>query len=240
MAQTLGLKQPFRLELPIGKADRNAPTLWFPEWVDFYKQEDSRERHWINHNPWQADGQTLRSQQRLGQVAEMRQTVTQHEARVDLEIVLENITDSPLWRIDQTTCLSLAAAPDYRDPTGDRTYLIMDGQLTATSQLDIEYDHAPGIAGAGLVGEPLPLKDGSTRQITDGVYFIVARDEQSVLVHTCAPARRISYDRRGVVACVHIQPIFDDVQPRQQCQARGSVYLTEGSLADALARYKAG
>ena len=239
MAATLGVKQPFRLELSIGDGSQDVMSLWFPEWVDFYNVEGHRDRHWVYQNQWSSEGQTLRSQQCLGQVAQMQRTVTQHADLVELEIMLQNIGDSPLSRIDQTTCLSLATAPQYRDPTGDRTYLVMDGQLTATSALAVDYDHAPGIAGAGMIGEPLPMKDGSKRCVTDGVYFVVAQDKQSVLGHTWEPARRFSYDRRGVVACIHIQPMFDDVGPGEECFAKSTVFVTENTLEDTYERYKA-
>lgn len=168
----------------------------------------------------------------------MQRTVTQQEDRVDLGIILQNIGDTSLSRIDQTTCLSLASAPDYRDPTGDRTYLVMDGELTPTSALNIEYEHAPGIAGAGMVGDPLPMKDGSKRLVTDGVFFVISQDRQSVLCHTCEPARRFSYDRRPVVSCIHIQPMFDDVAPQEQCVAKGTVFVVEASLEEAYERHK--
>lgn len=242
-SQTVHVYKPSSLDMWLSSPKHygypwNLIRMWLPEAVtalDANNKQIWQWRHVFGKNLWKKKNKVLKSTEHIDDHAVMTLTTNWHDDQVEFEVKLKNVSSQAWSRIEVHSCLQMSAAPDYSDNTGERTYLIVDGDFTPTSLLDIT---DPGMRGQGIIDTELPMKDGTKKKVTDGVYFVVSKDKKYILAYSWQPPKGFFYNRAGIVSCIHVNPKIENVEPQNEALAKGILFITEGSLEDAYTCYK--
>lgn len=183
---------------------------------------------------WEQTPTGLRAQCDIPRGGRFIRTVRQDGATLHLTQTFQNHSGDVWKNVHVGSCLQLSAAPDYEDNTGERTYWVLDGQLTPTCRMAIT---DPGMRGTRGVGQTVEMQDGTKRKLTEGAVFVVSKDSRYVLGYSWQPAVGLFYNRAGIVACNHVQPPDFDIPAAEARSVKGIVFLHEGTLDEAYQRF---
>lgn len=241
--QSIGVMPPVALEMWLASPKHhgypwNIVRIWFPEAVTASGADGGKLWDWrmaAGRNEWQKDTDSWFSHESLVDGATMTRRARPHGDQMDFALTFENKGTTAWSQIVPASCLQLSAAADYEDNTGERTYLVIDGEPTPTAALAIT---DAGMRGAGTVGDDVPLKDGRRGRVTEGALFVVSRDGRYVLGYAWEPASRFFYNRAGIVACIHIHPAVGPVDPGTSVTVDGVLFVHEGGPSGAVERYR--
>ncbi|NLE59114.1 MAG: hypothetical protein GX616_12190, partial [Planctomycetes bacterium] len=109
---------------------------------------------------WEQTPTGLRAQCDIPRGGRFIRTVRQDGATLHLTQTFQNHSGDVWKNVHVGSCLQLSAAPDYEDNTGERTYWVLDGQLTPTCRMAIT---DPGMRGTRGVGQAVEMQDGTKR-----------------------------------------------------------------------------
>lgn len=105
--------------------------LWMPELIvcddghDAYNQANTGAQHWTTHD----GGALLRCHACRTDLLSVASRVRIGDGHLELQYELENRSPAALTKVVVGTCYQLAAAPDFRDQAGGRTYAWADERL---------------------------------------------------------------------------------------------------------------
>jgi nicotinamidase-related amidase len=243
--QALSASKPSALEFWVRSPKRhqdypwNIIRMWFPEAAGIAGDDGAAlwEYHMVNEPAqWHYVDGGLRAELFIPGGGRFLRSVRMEGATAYFEMTFENRSGQTWHGANAGSCLQLSAAPDYEDNLGERTYWILDGELTPTSDLAIT---DPGMRGSCGVGQSIPLKNGQTKTVTEGALFVTSRDSKYVLGYAWRPASGLFYNRAGITACNHVQPPSFDIPPSERRTARGILFVQEGTVEQARDRYMA-
>lgn len=241
--QKLTVGKPSALEFWVASPRRhqgypwNIIRMWFPEAAGIDGPDgDQIWRMNILTDParWEQTPNGLQARCDIPGGGRFIRTVRQDGAVLHLVQTFQNQSGAEWKNVNAGSCLQLSAAPDYEDNVGDRTYWVLEGQLTPTARMAIT---DPGMRTSRAVGQLIDLKDGTKKKLSEGVVFVVSRDGRYVLGYSWQPATGLFYNRAGIVACNHVQPATVDIPAAEAKSARGIVFIHEGTLEEAYQRY---
>ena len=90
----------------------------------------------------------------------------------------------------------------------------------------------------GIVGDELPMQDGSKRRLSEEALFVVSKDERYVLCYAWHNAHRLFLNRSLCVRCLHSDLEIHSIEPKTLIQRRGILFLKEGTREEALEYYR--
>lgn len=245
LPQALTLAGPSALEFWVASPQRhekypwNIIRMWFPEAAGIDGPDGTPIwRLHMSADParWEQIGDMLRAVCEIpgGGGGTFTRTARQDGAAIHLTQTFRNHSGGDWKNVNAGSCLQLSAAPDYEDGVGDRTYWVLDGELTPTVRVAIT---DPGMRGKCGIGQKVEMKDGTQKKLTEGVVFVVSRDGRYVLGYSWQPATGLFYNRAGIVACNHVQPAMFDLAAAEGRTVHGIVFVHEGTLNEAYQRY---
>ena len=216
----------------------NIVRFWFPERVMIHDgQGNMTWDFWGSQTPglWQDTPTGYRVEFDIPLGGKLSCTADKDGTAFDLTMTVTNTSDQDWKKITVANCLQLAAAGDYEDNTGQRTYWMLDGKPVTTYETAIT---DPGNRIRAYVNTPIEMKDGSKKKLTEPVAFVVSKDSKYVIVYSWQTGYRIWCNRAPIVACHHVEPAPFNVPAGQTKTLKGIVFVNEGSLEDAIARYR--
>ena len=82
------------------------------------------------------------------------------------------------------------------------------------------------------------MQNRSKRRLIEEALFVVSKDERYVLCYAWHKAHRIFLNRALCVRCLHSDLEIHNIEPKTSIQRRGILFLKEGTLDEALKRYR--
>ena len=243
------LNEPRRAEH--SQAPANVLRLWFPEsimafdssdtmlWQSTYEHLGSR---WHYENLAIGDmkrgrkiHKVLVRTENVDDLALMKCIVRWEGTEAHLALAINNIGPVSWDRLTTSICLQRPASPEYIDEDNSRTFLVSDGGFVASRELVFPPDRQMIY---GIVGDELPMQDGSKRRLTEEALFVVSKGERYVLGYAWHNAHRLFLNRSLCVRCLHSDLEIYNIEPKTLIQRRGILFLQEGTLEEALERYR--
>ncbi len=234
------------------QAPANLLRFWFPESVLAFDAADNL--------LWEATYEDLRAPWKYENLAiadmksgrKIRKALVRTENVHDLALIqcgvrwegmqahlsldFNNVGPVRWHRLSTSTCLQRSATPEYIDEDNDRTFVVSDGGFVASRELVFPSDR-PMIYGH--LGKDLPMQDGSKRTLTEEAMFVVSKNGRYVLGYGWKGARRLFLNRSLCVRCLHSDVQLEGIDPGMLIRCRGTLFLEEGSLEQALERFRA-
>ena len=245
----LWLNEPRRAER--SQAPANLLRLMFPESIMAFDSNDNmlwQSTFENNRNQWRYENLAI-GDMKSGQ--KIRKTLIRSEVVDDLALIkyivkwdgteaylaltINNISPISWNRLVTSICLQRPASPEYIDEDNSRTFLVSDPGFVASNQLIFPEDR-PMVYG--IVGEELPMQDGSQRRLNEEALFVVSKDQRYVLCYAWHMARRLFLNRSQCVKCLHSDLEIHNIHSKTLIQRRGTLFLTEGSLDEAFEQYR--
>ena len=233
------------------QAPANLLRLWFPESIMAFDSSDNllwQSTYENSGAPWRYENlaigdmksgrkvhKALVRSHTVDDMALMRCSVRWEGMEAHLGLAINNISPVPWDRLVTSICLQRPAAPEYIDEDNSRTFLVSDGQFVASRDLLFPPDRQMFY---GIVGDELSMQDGSKRKLTEEALFVVSKDERYVLGFAWRDAHRLFLNRALCVRCLHSDMEIRSIEPKAVTQRRGILFLKEGTLEEALARYQ--
>lgn len=163
---------------------------------------------------------------------------------IDMLWRVQNLSEQEWKYVAATPDFFLVKAPDFTDPTLDRTYLRIGRKWVPLKQTDhsdgrwstqwyVPKDSRP----CKLMGVKPHRKDsfGLSRDEPDnGLVAIVSRDRRMVVGQAF---EKVQYVCLNSPTCVHPAAQFGDIAPGKEASIRGKFYFVHGSLDDLMLRY---
>ena len=243
------LNEPRRAEH--SQAPANVLRLWFPESVMAFDSKENllwQSTYENNGNSWRYENLAIGDMKsglkirkalvrtvNVDDLALMKCIVRWDGTEAHIALVVNNIGPVPWDRLISSICLQRPASPEYIDEDNSRTFLVSDGGFVASRELIFPPERQMFY---GIVGNELSMLDGSKPRLTEPVMFVVSKDEQYVLGYAWHNAHRLFLNRSLCVRCLHSDLEIHGIEPKTVAQRRGILFLNEGSLDDALERYR--
>ena len=114
-------------------------------------------------------------------------------------------------------------------------FVVSEGQVVASRDLVFPPDRQMFY---GIVGDELSMQDGSKRRLSEGALFVVSKDGRYVLGFAWYDAHRLFLNRALCVRCLHSDLEIRGIESKEVVQRRGILFLKEGTLDEAIARYQ--
>lgn len=155
---------------------------------------------------------------------------------VDYELTVINNGEQPLGSVVASSCLAAGGEPLFRDPEQRRTSVVIDEGWTPLSKVNrgegvrnlyrkyriagTEYDRAHPALG---MYEAVTKAKNDLLAITsiDGEWTIAVAAEDGVMLMSNAE-----------YSCIHSEPHFGAIEPRESAARRGRLYFMRGTLED--------
>ena len=233
------------------QAPANLLRLWFPESIMAFDVRDNllwQSTYEHAGSPWRYENLAIgdmKSGRKIHKVlvrshtvddmALMRCSIRWEGTEAHLALVINNISPVPWNRLVTSICLQRPAAPEYIDEDDSRTFVVSEGQVVASRDLVFPPDRQMFY---GIVGDELSMQDGSKRRLSEEALFVVSRDGRYVLGFACYDAHRLFLNRALCVRCLHSDLEIRDIESKEVVQRRGILFLKEGTLDEAIARYQ--
>jgi len=157
---------------------------------------------------------------------------------IDMRLFVRNDTNRRQGPIDWAFCAIALESPALRNPQHDRIFIFDGDRLRSL----VDLNGKPGlsivqIAGAGGFMSHLHVPLRQCPVISRESVILV---ESSDGKHAAALGFEQSYTSYGCIGnlCFHADPYFGMLEPGQEKQMHGKLYLIEGSASDALDRYR--
>jgi hypothetical protein len=132
-------------------------------------------------------------------------------------------------------CLISGDVPAFHDYGGHRTFVYeceSGGFIDADSLIGGDWpDHrmcGARTPGNALAGEPA----------VESLMAKVSEDGTSILAIATDPSIGVSCNHQESMSCIHSNPLWGALPPGEESTVRGKIYLFEGTLDEALARYE--
>ena len=243
------LNEPRRAES--SQAPANLLRLCFPESIMAFDSSDNVlwQSTYENHrSPWRYEnlaigdmksGRKIRKAlvrtENVDDLALLKCFVRWEGTEAHLALAINNIGPVTWDRLTTSICLQRPASPDYIDEDNSRTFLVSDNGFVASQELIFPPERENIY---GIVGDELPMRDGSKRLLTEEALFVLSKDERYVLFYAWHEAQRLFLNRSLCVRCLHSDLVIHNIEPKTPMQRRGILSLQEGTLEDALERYR--
>ena len=155
------------------------------------------------------------------------------EAHLTLEI--NNIGPVAWDRLTTSICLQRPASPEYSDEDNSRTFVVSEGGFVASRELIFPPDRQMIYA---IVGDELPMQDGSNRKLIEEAMFVLSKDQRYVLCYAWPNAHHLFLNRSLCVRCLHSDMEIHNVEPKELIRRQGILFLKKGTLQEALEHYR--
>jgi len=163
--------------------------------------------------------------------AVIRRTATWTNEQLEFELSVKNLGNQTLSAIQTSMCLQRTAAPDYIDYGNSRTFLVSESGFVPSKELIF---HPQKLMFYGHVGSGLELVDkASYPTLKEASLLVVSLDRRFVLCYNWRNATRLFMNRNPRVRCLHSELRFTDIAPQEETQAKGVLFVHEGSLEQA-------
>ena len=243
------LNEPRRAER--SQAPANVLRLWFPESI--IALDSSGNMLWESTYetlgaPWRYENlaigdmksgrkihKALAHTENVEDMALMKCIVRWEGTEAHLTLEINNIGPVAWDRLTTSICLQRSASPEYIDEDNSRTFLVTDDGFVASRKLVFPPDRQMIY---GIVGDELPMLDGSKRRIAEEAIFVVSKDERYVLGYAWHDAHRLFLNRSLCVRCLHSDLEILNIEPKTLMRRRGLLFLKEGTLDQAFERYR--
>jgi len=191
---------------------------------------------------WVRNGARLTQTSRVAGFYSYKLLITPAVDKVDLEVQLTNESQEPWENTILPACFQLKDAPSFRDPEGERTFVVVDGRYVAVAQTPrVEPIYWQNYL---LPGRKLPMQNGqvyghqplSPQRVSNGLMGVVSNDTRSVVGVISSCVGYVFYNKRPDFSCIHSQPFLGRVKPGQTKRATASFYLLKGGMKELEAR----
>ena len=215
------------LELRVSEFPGQVFRLWMPEMVTSPEHGQIYNQAKVGPQHWQSDatGSTLYCQVFKTELLCVGTRVHVRSDHLDLEYEIENVGNSTLLDIKMGTCYQLAAAPDFADQEGDRTYAWADGRLANVAQDGIRAEchehHHP--EKSSFLNVP-----DSERAI--GVMCVEARSGGATAI-AWQTHSQYTGNTDPALCCIHAGPKVDCIPAGSHLVLRGWLGWSPGSAA---------
>ena len=171
-------------------------------------------------------------------------SITPHGDHIDMEWTVQNLGEKQWTYVAATPHVAFSEAPDFEDPTQERTFLRIGGKWVSINGTDrsdgrrsTQWYIVKGHRASAMMGTRPHAKNsfGESSDMPDNsLTAVVSRDGQWVLGEAFEDAQYICLN---APVCIHPAAFFGDLAPQQQHRVRGEFYILHGTLDELLARY---
>ncbi|MAE66784.1 MAG: hypothetical protein CMJ18_21150 [Phycisphaeraceae bacterium] len=232
--------RPTIVEMYLDDQFANRASLWLPETVlrgktdhDTYSPKETIR--------WRDDGSEL-SYRAI--VDDGQMLIAGHVASIDqgwkLALTIGNHSERRWDNVIGAVCLLLSSAPEFADPTRERTYFRSSSRFCRLSDADVDGGSPPYrmslVKGARQLERTQRHRDkwGFTREdCDDGIIAVSGKNSGRILTVSWDRVNHLQANAATAFCCIHANPDFGDLRPGDERTCRGVVMLTEGDLGSA-------